>query len=44
MQRKVIFLSSLLIMVMIKNGHVTGRKVGGPMTDLGLYFLNSDLF
>ena len=30
--------------VMIENGHVTGRKVGSPMTDLGLYFLKSDLF
>lgn len=30
--------------IMIENGHVTGRKVGGPMTDLGLYFLQSDLF
>jgi predicted transcriptional regulator YheO len=30
--------------VVIENGHVTGRKVGSPMTDLGLYFLKSDLF
>jgi len=30
--------------VMIENGHVTGRQVGSPMTDLGLYFLQSDLF
>ena len=30
--------------IMIENGHVTGREVGGPMTDLGLYFLQSDLF
>jgi len=30
--------------VMIENGHVTGRKVGSPMTDLGLYFLQSDQF
>lgn len=30
--------------VFIENGHVTGRKVGAPMTDLGLYFLTSDLF
>jgi len=30
--------------VLIENGHVTGRKPGAPMTDLGLYFLNSDLF
>jgi len=30
--------------VMIENGHVTGRKVGSPMTDLGLYFLKSDFF
>ena len=29
---------------MIENGHVTGRKIGSPMTDLGLYFLQSDLF
>jgi predicted transcriptional regulator YheO len=31
-------------MIMIENGHVTGRKIGSPMTDLGLYFLKSDLF
>lgn len=30
--------------VCIENGHVTGRSVGDPMTDLGLYFLQSDLF
>ena len=30
--------------IMIENGHVTGRKIGSPMTDLGLYFLKSDLF
>jgi len=30
--------------IMIENGHVTGREVGSPMTDLGLYFLQSDLF
>jgi predicted transcriptional regulator YheO len=30
--------------IMIENGHVTGRKIGSPMTDLGLYFLQSDLF
>ena len=30
--------------IAIENGHVTGRKVGSPMTDLGLYFLKSDLF
>lgn len=30
--------------VLIENGYITGRKVGGPMTDLGLYFLTSDLF
>lgn len=30
--------------VFIENGHVTGRKIGAPMTDLGLYFLTSDLF
>ncbi|KUK86021.1 MAG: YheO-like domain-containing protein [candidate division TA06 bacterium 34_109] len=30
--------------VLIENGYITGRKIGAPMTDLGLYFLNSDLF
>jgi predicted transcriptional regulator YheO len=30
--------------VSIENGHVTGRKPGAPLTDLGLYFLNSDFF
>ena len=30
--------------IMIENGHITGRKVGSPMTDLGLYFLQSGLF
>jgi len=30
--------------IAIGNGYVTGRKVGSPMTDLGLYFLKSDLF
>ena len=30
--------------IAIENGHVTGRKVGSPMTDFGLYFLKSDLF
>ncbi len=30
--------------ILIENGHITGRKVGAPMTDLGLYFLTSDLF
>ncbi|MDD3656238.1 MAG: PAS domain-containing protein [Atribacterota bacterium] len=30
--------------VLIENGHITGRQVGAPMTDLGLYFLTSDLF
>ena len=30
--------------VAIENGHVTGRTVGGPLTDLGLYLLNSDKF
>lgn len=30
--------------ILIKNGHITGRKPGAPMTDLGLYFLTSDLF
>jgi predicted transcriptional regulator YheO len=28
----------------IENGHVTGRSIGAPLTDLGLYFLNSDIF
>ena len=31
-------------MIMIENGRITGRKVVSPMTDLGLYFLQSDLF
>ena len=30
--------------VLIENGHITGRQIGAPMTDLGLYFLKSDLF
>ena len=30
--------------VHIEHGHITGRKSGAPMTDLGLYFLTSDLF
>ena len=30
--------------VLIENGYITGRQVGAPMTDLGLYFLTSDLF
>jgi predicted transcriptional regulator YheO len=30
--------------ILIENSHVTGRKIGAPLTDLGLYFLNSDLF
>lgn len=30
--------------VLIENNLITGRKVGAPMTDLGLYFLTSDLF
>lgn len=30
--------------IMIENGHLTGRKIGSPMTDMGLYFLKSDLF
>jgi len=30
--------------IAIENGHVTGRKIGSPITDLGLYFLKSDLF
>ncbi len=30
--------------VLIENGYITGRKIGAPMTDLGLYFLTSDLF
>jgi predicted transcriptional regulator YheO len=30
--------------IAIENGHITERKIGSPMTDLGLYFLQSDLF
>ena len=30
--------------IMIENGHLTGRKIGSTMTDMGLYFLKSDLF
>lgn len=30
--------------IAIENGHITGRKIGSPITDLGLYFLKSDLF
>ena len=30
--------------VAIEHGHVTGRSVGAPLTDLGLYFLQSDIF
>lgn len=30
--------------IFIENGHVTGRQVGGPITDLGLYILKSDKF
>ncbi len=30
--------------IAIENGNVTGRKIGSPITDLGLYFLKSDLF
>jgi predicted transcriptional regulator YheO len=33
-----------LSIVLIENSHLTGRKVGGPITDLGLYFLKSDRF
>ncbi|MDO5563325.1 MAG: helix-turn-helix transcriptional regulator [Synergistaceae bacterium] len=29
-------------LIMCENGHVTGRAVGGPMTDFGLYMLQSD--
>ena len=28
-------------MVLCENGHVTGRAAGGPMTDFGLYMLQS---
>lgn len=30
--------------IAIENGHVTGRKVGAPLTDLGLYILKSEKF
>lgn len=30
--------------IAIENGYLTGRKVGSPMTDLGLFFLKSNLF
>ena len=30
--------------ITIENGHVTGRTIGGPLTDLGLYILNSKKF
>jgi predicted transcriptional regulator YheO len=29
-------------LVLCENGHVTGRSVGGPMTDFGLYMLQSE--
>ena len=29
-------------MVLCENGHVTGRAAGGPMTDFGLYMLQSE--
>ena len=29
-------------LVMIENGHVTGRKVGSPMTDFGLYMMKAE--
>jgi len=29
-------------LVLCENGHVTGRTVGGPMTDFGLYMLQSE--
>ena len=28
--------------VAIENGHVTGRKIGSPMTDFGLYMMKAD--
>lgn len=30
--------------IAIENGYITGRDVGGPLTDLGLYILNSKKF
>lgn len=30
--------------IAIENGHITGRDIGGPLTDLGLYLLNSSKF
>lgn len=30
--------------IAIENGHLTGRKIGSPMTDLGLFFIKSNLF
>jgi len=30
--------------IAIENGHLTGRKIGSPMTDLGLFFIKSKLF
>ncbi len=30
--------------IAIENGHITGRKVGAPLTDLGLYILRSEKF
>jgi len=30
--------------IAIENGHITGRNIGGPLTDLGLYLLNSKRF
>lgn len=30
--------------VLIKNGHLTGRKIGSPITDLALYLLKSNIF
>ncbi|MDI3472839.1 MAG: hypothetical protein PWQ20_556 [Thermotogaceae bacterium] len=30
--------------IAIENGHITGREVGGPLTDLGLYILSSKKF
>ncbi|MFN4189902.1 MAG: transcriptional regulator [Pseudothermotoga sp.] len=30
--------------IAIENGHVTGRKIGAPLTDLGLYILRSEKF
>jgi len=30
--------------IAIENGHLTGRKIGSPMTDLDLFFIKSKLF